>query len=140
MIAVDTNVVLRYLLEDDAKQAEKATKLMLGKRKVLITDVVLVEMLWTLRGKKYQLSKSKLVAVIQALFQEPNIRFEDGQVVWQALNDYRKARSVKGRQADFADALTINKARYIANKLNEKFDGSYTFDLAAQSLSGAKIP
>ena len=138
MIAVDTNVVLRYLLEDDAKQTEKAVKLITGKRKVLITDVVLVEMLWTLRGKKYQLNKTKLVSVIQALFQEPNILFENGQLVWQALSDYRKAPSVKGKQADFADALIINKAKYIANNLNEKFGGSYTFDLAAQHLPDAK--
>jgi len=140
MIAIDTNVLLRYLLEDDSGQLTKAVKLITGKRKVLVTDVVLVETIWTLRGKKYQLNKAELVAVIQALFQEPNIRFEDGQVVWTALHDYRKAQPVKGKEADFADALIVNKARHIANKQNQAFDGSYTFDLAAQNLPGAKVP
>lgn len=140
MIAIDTNVLLRYLLEDDIEQSAKAVKLITGKRKVLVTDVVLVEVMWTLRGKKYQLNKTELAAVIQALFQEPNIRFEDGQVVWMALNDYRKAKPVKGKEADFADALVVNKAKYTANKCNEKFGGSYTFDLAAQALPGAKAP
>ena len=140
MIAIDTNVLLRYLLEDDVNQSLKATQLIANNEEVLITDVVLVETTWTLRGKKYQLNKSELVAVIQALFQEPNIYFEDGQAVWQALNDYRKAKPAKGKEADFADALIVNKARYIASKQGQIFNGSYTFDLAAQKLSGAKAP
>ena len=78
MIAVDTNVLLRYLLNDDQVQAAKAEKLINGKETVLITDVVLVETIWTLKGKKYQLNKTDLVTVIQALFKEPNIRFENG--------------------------------------------------------------
>ncbi len=140
MIAIDTNVLLRYLLEDEAEQSVQAVKLISGKRKALVTDVVLVEAMWTLRGKKYRLNKAELVAVIQALFQESNICFEDGQVVWMALNDYRKAKPVKGKEADFADALIVNKAKHTANKLEERFGGSYTFDLAAQTLPGAKAP
>ncbi len=140
MIAIDTNVLLRYLLEDDDRQFEKAVKLISGQQKVLVTDVVLVETIWTLRGKKYQLNKDELVAVIQSLFQEPNIRFEDGQAVWLALTDYRNAKLVKGKEADFADALIINKSKQLASKEKKPFEGSYTFDLAAQTLPGAKAP
>lgn len=140
MIAIDTNVLLRYLLEDDSGQFEKAVQLISGQHKVLVTDVVLVETIWTLRGKKYQLNKDDLVSVIQTLFQEPSIRFEDGQAVWLALADYRNAKAVKGKEVDFADALIINKAKQVAGKENISFDGAYTFDLAAQSLPGAYIP
>ena len=140
MIAIDTNVLLRYLLEDDVRQFEKAVKLISGQQKVLVTDVVLVETIWTLRGGKYQLNKDELVAAIQSLFQEPNIRFEDGQAVWLALTDYRNAKPVTGKEADFADALIINKSKQVANKENMPFEGSYTFDLAAQTLPGAKAP
>ena len=140
MIAIDTNVLLRYLLEDDVDQSSKANHLIANKGKVLITDAVLVETLWTLRGKKYQLSKTELIDVVKALFQEPNIRFENGQVVWLALNDYRNAKPVKGKEADFADALIINKARYIADNQGYSFEGIYTFDRAAQKIPGAKAP
>ncbi|MFK0573794.1 PIN domain-containing protein, partial [Endozoicomonas sp.] len=78
MIAIDTNILLRYLLGDDEQQSPKANRLMNGSRKVLITDVVLVETLWTLRGKRYNLKKTALVEVIQKLFAEPNLSFEDG--------------------------------------------------------------
>ena len=140
MIAIDTNVLLRYLLEDDVDQSSKANHLIANKGKVLITDAVLVETIWTLKGKKYQLRKSELIGVVQALFQESNIRFENGQVVWLALNDYRNAKPVKGKEADFADALIVNKARYIADNQGYSFGGVYTFDRAAQKIPGAKAP
>jgi len=140
LIAIDTNVLLRYLLGDDKAQAAKAEKLLSGKDPVLITDVVLAETIWTLKGKKYQLKKSKLVAVIQELFKEPNIRFEDGQTVWMALNDYRKAKPVRGKEADFSDALIVRKAKFVASDQKADFRGVYTFDIAAQKLPGTKAP
>lgn len=135
MIAIDTNVLLRYLLNDDAMQAGMAASLIKGSDIVLITDVVLVETLWTLSGKKYRLNKDQLAGVVHALFEEPNIRFEDGLTVWTALNDYRKSD-----RTDFADFLIINKARAVAKAEGDSFSGSYTFDKAAQKLKGAKTP
>ncbi len=135
MIAIDTNVLLRYLLEDDPVQSAKAAKLIGGPEVVLVTDVVLVETIWTLKGRKYQLGKPELIDVIRALFQEPNIRFEDGQATWVALDQYRKSNG-----ADFADALIVNKAKLTASKFADAFRGVYTFDKAARKIPGAKAP
>jgi predicted nucleic-acid-binding protein len=140
VIAVDTNVLLRYLLVDDQAQTAKADKLINGKESVLITDVVLVETICTLTGKKYQLKKPDLVVVLLALFKEQNIRFENGQVVWMALNDYRQSKSVGGRTAGFPDALIVNKALFLAGNQSVEFGGLYTFDIAAQQLPGTKAP
>ena len=140
MIAIDTNVLLRYLLGDDKAQAAKAEKLVCGKKPVLITDIVLVETIWTLKGKKYQLKKSELLAVLQALFKEPNIRFEDGQTVWMALNDYRKAKPAGGKDVDFSDTLIVRKAKFTASVQKMDFGGVYTFDIAARQLPGTKTP
>ncbi len=144
MIAVDTNVLLRYLLWDDKKQAAKANALINGTQTVLITDVVLAETLWTLKGKKYQLDKSAMIDVLDSLFKEPNICFEDGQTVWRALNDYRQAKPVKVggkiKEADFPDALVINKARYCAGEIGEALNGVCTFDVAAQEIPGTIKP
>ena len=143
MIAIDTNVLLRYLLDDDKYQSAKATRLITGSRPVLITDIVLVETFWTLRGKKYNLTKSELIHVIQQLFAEPNLRFEDSQTVWRALNDYRLSIPIKvgskRKRADFPDALIINKASYWV-KFPERLEGVYTFDKAAQIIEGACEP
>jgi len=140
LIAVDTNLLLRYLLNDNQDQTAIAEKLINGIEVVLITDVVLVETLWTLKGKKHQLNKTDLVTVIQALFKEPNMRFENGQVVWLALNDYRNAQPINGKLADFSDALIVNKAKFIACGISDELSGVYTFDIAAQQLPGTKAP
>ena len=50
MIAVDTNVLLRYLLHDDEAQAVRADAVFDAGETVLVTDVVLVETMWTLSG------------------------------------------------------------------------------------------
>jgi len=144
LIAVDTNVLLRYLLWDDERQAIKADHLMNGPAAVLITDVVLAETLWTLKGKKYGLPKPALIGVVLALFAETNVRFEDGPTVWKALHDYRQAKPVKvgrkKRAADFPDVLLVHKARYSAMTRGEPLDAIYTFDAAARKLPGTKAP
>ncbi|KEQ16278.1 PIN domain-containing protein [Endozoicomonas numazuensis] len=145
MIAIDTNVLLRYLLQDDEKQSQKATALIHSCSSVLVTDVVLCETLWTLKGKKYQLARSDLLAVIDRLFRERNIRFEEGQVIWRAYRDFAEAVPVKiagGKKKwpDFADILIINKARHMAEAERETFEGAFTFDIAAQQIDGAERP
>ena len=138
MIAIDTNVLLRYLLQDDDVQSAKATKVLAGRRPVLISDVVLVETLWTLKGKKYKLSKQDLLMVLSRLFQEPNVVFENSQTVWDALQDYRTAEL--GNAVDFADTLILAKSQLVANEKELEFEGLYTFDVALQKFKGTKKP
>jgi len=144
MISIDTNVLLRYLLDDDPVQSSKASILIEGADKVLITDVVLVEAIWTLKGKKYKLDKDGIVQFISALFEEPNIVFEDGQTVWKALGDYRQTTPIKvgskRKDADFPDALIVNKSKYHAQTSGQTLNGVFTFDVAAQQIEGTKEP
>ncbi len=144
MITVDTNVLLRYLIQDDKIQAEKSQKLINGSQKVLITDVVITETIWVLTGKRYQLPKDKIVDVIHALFAEKNIQFEDPQAVWCALKDYVSAPPIKvkgkTKQADFSDALIINKAKRYGQINNIKVHPIYTFDKATQKIEGTEEP
>lgn len=138
MISVDTNVVLRYLLNDDEHQSSLAVALFQSGEKILITDVVLVETIWTLKGKRYNLSRDEIAKVISNLFEEKHLEFEDSQAVWRALGDFRKAKVVrvgkKNRQADFPDALIVNKASIVIEESGEKNNGIYTFDQAALEL------
>lgn len=144
MIAVDTNVLLRYLLQDDKDQSRKATSLITGPVSVLITDVVLVETIGVLTGKRYRLDREAVAGVISALFKEPNILFEDGQTVWRALNDYKKARPVKvgsrKKSADFPDSLIVNKAMLQAREWLKPLEALYTFDMAALEIPGTRSP
>lgn len=133
MIAIDTNVLLRYLLRDDELQAAKARQLFERKSLILITDLVLVESIWTLMGRKYKVTKNDLISVVYKLMHEPNICFEDRQVIWRALMDYRKS------DADFADAVIVHKALKIASMDNE-LEAVYTFDRNALQLPNTVEP
>ncbi len=95
MIAIDTNVLLRYLLHDDEQQASIAQRLITGADLVLLTDVVLVETIWTLKGTRYQQPKSTLTQVIRRLFDEPNICFESERAVWYALASVRQTLQMR---------------------------------------------
>jgi predicted nucleic-acid-binding protein len=142
MIAIDTNVLLRYLLQDNKEQAVKATKLVLGTESVLVTDVVLTETTWTLKGRRYDLSKEQIVDVIHSLFAEQNIKFEDGYAVWGTLKDFMNAKPIKSggktKQADFPDALRVNQAKRYSQLNKEPISTIYTFDNAALEIKGTK--
>lgn len=144
MIAIDTNVLLRYLLHDDEAQAKRAALVFDAAETILITDVVLVEAVWTLTGRKYRLDKTELVAVLERLFSEPNIRFEDDQVVWRALQAYRDAGSegkvTSAQGAGFADALIVFKAMQVALHSGAELKAVCTFDTAMQRFPHTTAP
>ena len=138
MIAVDTNVLLRYLLHDDEAQAARADAAFDAAETVLIADVVLVEAVWTLAGRKYRLAEAELVAVLERLFSERNVRFEDDRVVWRALQAYKSAARAGeaglAKGAGFADALIVFKALRAASDAGEALTGVDTFDEAMRRL------
>ncbi len=142
MISVDTNVLLRRILNDDAEQATKARRLFEGTRPVLITDVVLAEMVWTITGKRYGATKEDIQSVVMSLMEETNIVVEDRQAIWSALNDFIASRPIKTengiKTADFADALIVNKSKIVARDKNLAYGRTYTFDRAALQINGAK--
>ena len=140
MIAIDTNVLLRYLLADDDAQYKKARSLIEGKMPVLITDLVLAETVWTLTGKRYKLNKSSICEVVRGLIGDSAFTFESSQVIWSALMDYQDSKPVRGKTLDFADALITHKAHYVANMSGLELNGFYSFDKALEQLEGAKTP
>ena len=120
----------------------KAVALLQRGKPILITDVVLVETIWTLRGKRYNLGRNELAKVVNSLIEERCIHFENSQTVWRALGDFRKAKVIKVgkkiKQADFPDALITNKAISVIEGRGEEVEGIYTFDRAALELPFTK--
>ena len=133
MIAVDTNVLLRYLLRDDTTQAQEARQLFECGERVLITDVVLAEAVWTLLGRRYRAAKTDVIAFVGRLLQEPNVRFEYDEVIFNALQAYRET------EADFADALIVHKALKVA-PVDDGLHTVYTFDANALQLPHTAAP
>ena len=140
MIAVDTNVLLRRLLDDDAAQSARARRLFDTEPEILITDVVLAEAVWTLEGRRYKASAAHVAEVVAALLAEPNVVFEDVAAVWSALEDFTVTNAVGATAVDFADALIVSKAKATAKRRQAPYRGTYTFDDAALALDGMKAP
>jgi predicted nucleic-acid-binding protein len=140
MIAVDTNVLLRRLLDDDAAQSARARRLFDAEAEILITDVVLAEAAWTLGGKRYKANALQIVEVVTSLLEEPNVAFEDVAAIWAAVNDYMNASApaTRASAADFADALIVNKAKATARLRAATYRGTDSFDEAALALDGMK--
>ena len=129
MVAIDTNVLLRHLLNDDPEQTRRARACLGATAQVLITDVVLCETLWTLAGKRYRLSRDQLARVVLALLEEPGFGFEDEQVVWAAYCDF-----VDQTGFGLPDALIAHKARSMGA------EPLYSFDRAALRIAGVEAP
>lgn len=142
MIAIDSNVLLRRLLNDDVTQSALARHLFQNAEKILISDVVLVETIWTLKGDRYSVSREDISNVVMSLLEEPNLVFESEQAVWAALNEFKKAEPIKTKNGmrilDFPDALIVNKSKILIEQWGETFEEIYTFDQAALQLEGAK--
>ena len=133
MIAIDTNGLLRYLLRDEEGQAARARRVIEGGERVLITDVVLAETVWTLAGRRYRATRADLIDLVNNLLQDANMCFEDDEVVWSALQTFRRT------EADFADALIVCKAEKLA-AAGDELNIVYTFDDVALQLPSTAKP
>jgi predicted nucleic-acid-binding protein len=102
VLAVDTNVVVRYLTRDDAEQFAKASAL-IGSNDVYVCTTVLLETEWVLR-RGYRFSRQRIIAALAAFAGLPRVTVEDPALAAKALDWTRHGM-------DFADALHLAKAQ-----------------------------
>lgn len=101
MIGLDTNVLVRYIMQDDARQASLATRLiesLSAESPGFVPLVSVVELGWVL-SSAYELGRNQLVAAIEGLLRTKELVVERAEIVWKAL------RLVQGTNADLADCL-----------------------------------
>lgn len=98
MLAIDTNVVVRFLVNDEPRQAASA-KALIEQQRVLVTATVMMETEWVLRGA-YGQDRRRVVRALHAFARLPNVELDDGERIVQAL-DWAEAG------LDFADALHL---------------------------------
>lgn len=111
MIAVDTNVVVRFLVNDDPEQSPRALALM-RRNEILIGATVLLETEWVLRGA-YKLPRDRLRDLLVALLGLPNVRLSQPAQIAKAITLFSEGM-------DFADALHLS--------VSDEADSFVTFD------------
>ncbi len=118
-ICVDTNILLRILVKDDADQMEKALAVIKNAHrlgyKLHVLPVAILEVVWVLE-KVYRLSSSRIREIVEGIIFTPGLKVEKAQVFLEALRDYEE-KNIK-----FADALMAYWA------LSENLSGIVTFD------------
>ncbi len=130
MIGLDTNVVVRYIAQDDAAQSAKATKLiesLSAEAPGFITLVSIVELVWVMQGC-YKATKEECIAILQTLLRTREILIENAEVILMSLNQYSTSN------ADFADCLIERSAHYAKCTCTMTFDSNAAKTAAMQLI------
>jgi predicted nucleic-acid-binding protein len=111
MIGIDTNVLVRYLAQDEPKQAAAATRLIDSQLSVaapgFVSLVVLAELCWVLK-RLYGASPAELKSTVADLLRLPQLQIERREVVQAALASEKTSKAGK---AGLVDALIAQIAR-----------------------------
>ena len=129
MIGLDTNVLVRYIMQDDPKQAAKATKLIESLTPAepgFVTLVTVVELFWVLTAS-YDLSRAQIVEAFDALIRSKQLLVEQTDQVLRALRVYGAG------SADFPDCLIERTAKAAG------CDKVMTFDVCASKQAGMTL-
>ncbi|MCI8291834.1 MAG: type II toxin-antitoxin system VapC family toxin [Clostridia bacterium] len=86
MIVIDTNIILRYLLNDNEELSKQAIDI-IDNNTILIPNEVIVEACYVLR-KVYNVEKEKIYEAVQSLMEIDNINFQNTNVVSLAFKTY----------------------------------------------------
>ena len=133
MIGLDTNVLVRYLAQDDARQAALASRLietgLSAARPGFISLVVLAELCWVLH-RLYSATMDELTAMLDDLLSTPQFHLERRDVVQAAI---RRFKAGKSRKAGVVDALIAQIAE------SEGCTHIFTFDRAAVRAAGMTL-
>lgn len=131
MIGLDTNVLVRYLVQDDPEQAEQAKRVIeqaaAENIPIFINQIVICELLWVL-SYSYDYSKDALIDLLQKMLSIKQFEIEEREIVWTAFGIYKKSK------ADFADCLLGIKNHRAGCST------TMTFDKAALSLDVFESP
>lgn len=118
MIGLDTNVLVRYMAQDDPKQSPMATDLIESltvDARGYVGVVSVVELVWVLTDC-YALTRGELCEVLATLLRTREIVVAHADTVWQALRLFKEGK------ADFADCLIEGFAKEAGCDYTATFD------------------
>ena len=129
MIGLDTNVLVRYIMQDNPEQSSKANQLienLTKDKRAYFSHITLVEIIWVLESC-YELDKNDVIKVIDGILRSRELCTENSEVLWRAFRLFQQSN------ADFSDCLIS------VTGLKDGCKKTYTFDKKAAKLSGMEL-
>jgi predicted nucleic-acid-binding protein len=118
MIGVDTNILVRFFVQDDPQQSGRASRFMAARASDdpgFVDHIVLCELVWVLEYS-YHLSRERIFDALEVIMRSDRLKVaEPQQDVWAALHEYLAG-------ADFADALIATTNRRLGCEHTVTFD------------------
>jgi len=109
MTGLDTNVLVRYLTQDDPAQARKALRAIEDAASkgedLFVANIVVCELVWVLETS-YGYGRAEIIPVLEKILRTRQFCFEEKDLLWQAVADYR---SGKGDLSDYLIGRTGKK-------------------------------
>ena len=118
MIGLDTNVLVRYVAQDEPKQAALAGQLIesfTAEAPGFVSTVTLVETVWVL-ARAYKTSKAAILQVVEGLLRARELVVEDAETHYLALNLF------EATTIDYADAVIAQSGRGAGCEYTATFD------------------
>ncbi len=118
MIGLDTNILVRYIVQDEPQQAAAATRLIEGFSPLApgyVSTVALVETIWVLTVA-YKTPKLEIISVIEGLLRSRELVVEDADIHHQALAAFQAAA------IDYADAVIAQAGKQAGCDQTVTFD------------------
>ena len=126
-VALDTNLLVRLLTNDDPEQARRVADLIDASSACFVPITVVLELEWVLRGA-YQLPREAIIRAFLGLIGIRHLQLEQEQQVLQALEAY-------GQGLDFADALHLLRSEGCAAMVS--FDSAFAAKAGELALTPA---
>lgn len=128
MHAVDTNVLVRLVTRDDARQVKAAEAFVA--RGAWVSHIVLVEAMWVL-ASVYDRGPSEIATAVEMLLSHKHLTLQDSDVVMAALEHYVEKPAI-----GFSDCLVLEVARKAGHVPLGTFDRNLSRLGGAQRLVG----
>ena len=130
MIGIDTNVLVRYIAQDDAAQSAQATQLIeqvcSAQAPGFIGVVVLVELVWVSESC-YGATRAEVVEILRRILSIRQLVVQEAELVWKALNLFESGK------ADFSDCVIERTANATG------CTKTMTFDQKAAATAGMTL-
>jgi predicted nucleic-acid-binding protein len=125
MIGIDTNILIRYMVQDDEAQAGLATQFLeehlSDQNKGLVSSVVLCELVWVLR-RAYGYDKDQVSSVLRSMLSSSDLQVDRMDDALRALREYERGN------ADFSD--------YYIGQMNHSHPAQTTYTLDQKAATG----